>query len=699
MDKNTLLGLVMMACVVFGFMWLNKPSEEQLAAQRAEQEQMAEQARIQAEEAARIASQPDSVSAAERTSLITTIKQVGTTDSVNGTVSFADANVNITIDGQNISGQVKAAGSSIDINDLLANNFSNLTLAQSKAAVANLRSALENAGRYSTFARYLSGSDETIKLANDLLAVEFSTLGGRPSRATLLDYDNFLNNDTTNVVMFTPETSTLNFKLVTSQQQRLDTDKFYFTPVVESDSTVLMKLDLGNGAMWGIRYTLRSGSYLLGMEVVQKNMESIISPSTATIDFDFGVKMARNEAGRTFEEQKSAIYYKYVGDSPDDLNYASDKIEELKQPVKWIAFKDQFFSTAFIPRSSFATAEVNQQVLKNDPMFLKQMNASTVLEYNPSVENPVAFDIFIGPNLYPLLASLDDTLDTKEGLQLTRLIPLGWPIIRWINTLVIIPVFTFLNGFISNYGIIILILTLFIKLILFPLTYKSFMSQAKMRVLAPDIKAINEKYPGTENAMTRNSKTMELYSRAGANPMSGCLPMLLQMPILIAMFWFFPSCIELRGESFLWAHNLAAPDVIFTLPFTIPWYGNHVSLFCLMMTVVNIIYTRINMQNQAGGEQMAMMKWMMYLMPVMFLFIFNDYAAGLSYYYFLSLLITIIQTYIFRRFVDEKKVRAKMMENSNKPRKKNGWLARLEEAQRKQLAEARAQQQKGNKRR
>ncbi|MDE7092367.1 MAG: membrane protein insertase YidC, partial [Muribaculaceae bacterium] len=292
-----------------------------------------------------------------------------------------------------------------------------------------------------------------------------------------------------------------------------------------------------------------------------------------------------------------------------------------------------------------------------------------------------------------------DTLDTKEGLQLTRLIPLGWPIIRWINTLIIIPVFTFLNGFISNYGIIILILTIFIKIILFPLTYKSLISQARMRVLAPDIKAINEKYPGQENAMKRNSKTMELYSRAGANPMSGCLPMLLQMPILIAMFWFFPSCIELRGESFLWAHNLAAPDVIFTLPFTIPWYGNHVSLFCLMMTAVNIVYTRINMQNQAGSDQMAMMKWMMYLMPVMFLFIFNDYAAGLSYYYFLSLLITILQTYIFRHFVDEKKVRAKMMENAAKPHKKNGWLARLEEAQRKQLAEARAQQQKNNKRR
>lgn len=699
MDKNTLLGLVMMACVVFGFMWLNKPSEEQLAAQRAEQEQMANQARIEAEEAQRLASQPDSISAVERAALIPTLSQIGTLDSINGTIAFADANVKLTIDGQTVSGQVLAAGTAIDINDLLANNFEGLTLAQSKAAVANLRNTLENAGRYSTFARYLSGTDETIGLANDLIAVEFSTLGGRPSRATLLDYDNFLNEDTTNVVMFTPETSTLNFKFVTTQQQRLDTDKFYFTPVVENDSTVLMKLDLGNGALWGIRYTLRPGSYLLGMEVVQQNMESIISPSAATIDFDFGVKMARNEAGRTFEEQKSAIYYQYVGETPDDLNYASDDTEELKQKVKWIAFKDQFFSTVVIPRTSFVSATVDQKVLKNDPTYLKQMNASTVLEYSSTQEAPVAFDIFIGPNLYPLLASIDDTLDAKEDLHLTRLIPLGWPIIRWINTLIIIPLFTFLNGFISNYGIIILILTLFIKLILFPLTYKSFMSQAKMRVLAPDIKAINEKYPGSENAMTRNSKTMELYSRAGANPMSGCLPMLLQMPILIAMFWFFPSCIELRGESFLWAHNLAAPDVIFTLPFTIPWYGNHVSLFCLLMTAVNIVYTRINMQNSPGGEQMAMMKWMMYLMPVMFLFIFNDYAAGLSYYYFLSLLITIVQTYIFRRFVDEKKVRAKMMENSAKPRKKNGWLARLEEAQRKQLAEARAQQQKGNKRR
>ena len=218
-----------------------------------------------------------------------------------------------------------------------------------------------------------------------------------------------------------------------------------------------------------------------------------------------------------------------------------------------------------------------------------------------------------------------------------------------------------------------------------------------MRALAPEIKEINEKYPGQENAMTRNQKTMELYSRAGASPFSGCLPMLLQMPVLIAMFWFFPSCIELRGESFLWAKNLAAPDYILTLPFSIPWYGDRVSLFCLLMTVTNIIYSHINMQNQPSSSGMPGMKWMMYLMPVMFLFIFNDYASGLSYYYFLSLLITIIQTYVVRMCINEDKLRAKLMANAAKPKKKSGFMARLEEAQRQQQAMLREQQKKNQK--
>lgn len=457
-----------------------------------------------------------------------------------------------------------------------------------------------------------------------------------------------------------------------------------------------MKLDLGKGAQWGIRYTLPSGSYVLSMEVVQSNMQEIIPQSVATIDFNVEQTLARNEEGRTFEQRNSALFYKFVGDSPDDLSAQGDDEESLNQDIKWIAFKNQFFSTIFIPRTSFATAKVRSKALDKDPYYVKYMSAETTLDYSSENPQPIAMDIFIGPNLYPLLSDLDDTLSPEEDLDLTRVIPLGWSIFRWISTLIIIPVFTFLNGFITNYGLIILLLTIFIKIILFPFTYKSFMSQAKMRVLQPEIKAINEKYPGSENAMTRQQKTMELYSKVGASPFSGCLPMLLQMPILVAMFWFFPSCIELRGESFLWAHNLAAPDYIFALPFTIPWYGNHVSLFCLMMTVVNIIYTRINMQNQPGGDSMPGMKWMMYLMPVMFLFFFNDYASGLSYYYFLSLLITIIQTWVFRKCVNQEKVRRKMMENAKKPRKKNGWLARLEAAQRQQQAAMR-DAQKGKK--
>ena len=263
--------------------------------------------------------------------------------------------------------------------------------------------------------------------------------------------------------------------------------------------------------------------------------------------------------------------------------------------------------------------------------------------------------------------------------------------------------FDFLGQFIGNYGIIILLLTIFIKIILFPFTYKSYMSQARMRVLAPEIKEINDKYPGNENAMKRQQETMALYSRAGASPFSGCLPMLLQLPILVAMFNFFPSAIELRGEPFLWAKDLSAPDAIVSwsahIPFISSTFGNHISLFCLLMTVVNIIYTRINMQNQPGGNSMPGMKWMMYLMPVMFLVFFNNYAAGLSYYYFLSLLITIVQTYIFRKVVDEDKVRAAMKENAKKPRKKSGFMARLEEAQRKQQALLREQEKQRSKKR
>lgn len=697
MDKNTILGLLMMAAVVFGFMYLNKPSEEEIQAQKALQEQAERQKKLEAEAAERAALTFDSITPGETASLRQVIAAAGVADSAGRhNYSTSTARLSVDADGQ-LAGTVSALDTTVSVADLVNNRIGALTRRQAIDAAANLRRAIADGDRYGSFGRHLHGDSATVTLENELLKLDLSNKGGIIAQATLKDYNTYAGGDTSLVKLFTPATGGYSF-IMSSASQRFDTGDFYFTPVQENDSTVLMKLDLEKGAMWGLRYTLAPGSYVVKMEVVQEGMNAIIPPSVATIDMHWHQKMARNETGRTFEERNSGVYYKYSGEGPDNLSENNDDSKSLNQRVKWVSFKNQFFSSVFIPATSFASAEVSSTVLKDDPRYLKDMDMKATMDYSSASACPVTFDIFLGPNLYPLLASLDDTVSPQEDLELTHLIPLGWSLFRWINTLIIIPVFTFLGSFISNYGLIILLLTVFIKIILFPFTYKSYMSQAKMRVLAPEIKEINEKYPGNENAMTRQQKTMQLYSKAGASPFSGCLPLMLQMPVLIAMFSFFPSCIELRGEAFLWAKDLSAPDVIFTLPFTIPFYGNHVSLFCLLMTVTNIIYTQINMQNQPSSASMPGMKWMMYLMPVMFLFFFNDYASGLSYYYFLSLLITIVQTYIFRRCVNEKKVREQMMANAAKPKKKSGFMARLEEAQRRQQAMLREQQKQQRRR-
>ncbi|MCI9608227.1 MAG: membrane protein insertase YidC [Muribaculaceae bacterium] len=567
------------------------------------------------------------------------------------------------------------------------------------AAVANLRNALAAAAKYKGFARHLSGTEQTVKLENNLLKLDISTKGGAISAAVLKDYNRY---DSTAVNLMAGLTDSYSFTLTTASQ-RFNTSEFYFTPVEATDSSVTMQLNLGDGAVWGIRYTLPADSYVVGMEVMQSNMQTVIPGSVADMEFTWHQKMARNEAGRMFEERNSALYYMFANGDVENLSEGSSEQKDVTERVKWIGYKNQFFSAILIADQFFTGASFDSEVLENNPGYLKELDTRATVEYSSANPAPASFKFYFGPNSYPLLSDLQDELAPGQNLHLTNLIPLGWALFRWINTLIIIPVFSFLGQFISNYGIIILILTIFIKIILFPFTYKSYMSQARMRVLAPEIKEINEKYPGNENAMKRQQETMALYSRAGASPFSGCLPMLLQMPILIAMFNFFPSAIELRGEHFLWAKDLSAPDAIVSwttnIPFISSTFGNHISLFCLLMTVVNIIYTRINMQNQPGGNSMPGMKWMMYLMPVMFLVFFNNYASGLSYYYFLSLLITIVQTYIFRKVVDEDKVRAAMRENAKKPRKKSGFMARLEEAQRRQQALLREQEKQRAKKR
>ncbi|MDE7389001.1 MAG: membrane protein insertase YidC, partial [Muribaculaceae bacterium] len=604
-----------------------------------------------------------------------------------------------------VVGTVTTPAGTIDVANVISGSYADSELRHAPAASRAFHSAITDLTRYRNFASHLSGSDEIIELQNSVLALSFATKGAQISEVRLKDYDCYLNGDTTDVTLWTPSTNSYSFTL-RSDSQKFESSDFYFTPVVESDSAVLMKLDLGHGAWWGIRYTLPDPEgYLVKMDVVQHGMADadIIPMQVSTMEFSWHQKMTRNEEGRVFEERNSAIYYKEAGAGVEDLNANSDDKKTASEPLKWIAFKNQFFSSVLIADGNFnGGTKLTQVDLKGSADYLKDMTAITQVNYSAARDSVAGFHFYLGPNLYPVLSDMD-RVSPDEDLELTRLIPLGWSLFRWINTLIVIPVFTFLGKYIANYGIIILLLTIFIKCILFPFTYKSFKSQAKMRVLAPEIKEINEKYPGNENAMTRQQKTMALYNRAGANPMSGCLPIMLQMPILIAMFAFFPSCIELRGQSFLWAHDLSAPDAIISWKANIPlisWaFDNHLSLFCLLMTATNIVYSHINMQNQPGGNSMPGMKMMTYGMPLLFLFWFNNYASGLSYYYFLSLLITIIQTWVIRKWVvNDAKVRAEMLANAKKPRKKSGFMARLEEAQRQQQAMMRQQAQQQKKR-
>ena len=696
MDKNTLTGLLLMGLVIFGFMWLNKPSAEELERQRQERARMEAEATQKAADLGDLTL--DSITPAETASIAATIRELGQSDTLIGLTRLHVDNVNLTLDAQGqVAGTVEANGQQIPVAPLLANDVASMKPSVAAAAVRNLREGLATAARYRGFARHLSGDSTTVTLANNLLTLEISNKGGAIARASLNDYKSY---DSTAVTLLAPATDSYSFTL-TSATQRFETSEFFFTPVVENDSTVTMMLDLGDGASWGIRYTLHPDSYLVGIDVVQSGMQAIIPSSVATMDLTWHQKMRRLEAGRVFEERNSALYYMFTDGDVDNLSEGSDDSEEINQRVKWVSCKNQFFSAVLMARSNFAAADLSSRILEHDPDYIKKMEIALTLDYSATLANPASFVMYLGPNSYPIMKDVEKNIFPDENMHLTNLIPLGWPIFRWISTLIIIPVFSFLGSFISNYGIIILILTIFIKVILYPFTYKSLISQAKMRLLAPELKAINEKYPGNENAMKRQQESMALYSRAGANPMSGCLPMLLQMPVLVAMFWFFPSAIELRGESFLWAKDLAAPDAIISWTADIPLisstFGNHISLFCLLMTITNIVYTYLNMQTQASSG-MPGMKWMMYLMPLMFLFIFNNYAAGLSYYYLLSLLITIIMTFIFRKVVSEEKMRAKMAENAKKPKKK-GWMAtKLEEAQKQQEAMLREQQRRNRRR-
>ncbi|MBE6299162.1 MAG: membrane protein insertase YidC [Bacteroidales bacterium] len=626
MDKNTIIGFLLMAALLFGYSWLNQPTQEELA-----------QARYNDSIA--------KVQAIELQKMLDTKQE-----------PIAEV-----LDSVELDAKIKS--------------------------------------QYGAFSQASQGESKKISLSNNLLDLEFNTKGGALSKATLKEYSRY---DSLPVVLFDESDNEFGF-IFKSSGRVVYTKDLYFTPQVTSDTTLVMTLTSDEGSKFNIKYTLPSDSYMVDVQITQEGMEKVLPHNMTNLDFTWEQKLRSQEKGRTFEERNSTLMYKRIGEDVDELSETGEDSENMQLGIKWIGFKNQFFSSVLIADKRFNGAQLYSKAIESDSAYLKAYKAETSFEYNPINPEGPSYRIFLGPNLYPLLKSYDSGVEDSEELNLDNLVPLGWTLFRWINTILIIPVFTFLGQYIDNYGIIILLLTIIIKIIILPLTYKSYMSTAKIRVLRPQIEEINAKYPGNDKALERQRATMDLYSKAGASPMSGCLPMLLQMPILIAMFAFFPSSIELRGEPFLWADDLSTYDAILTWDANIPvisWiFGNHLSLFCLLMTITNIVYTKINMDSQASGAQMPGMKWMMYLMPLMFLVFFNNYASGLSYYYFVSLLITILQTYAFRKFINEEKVLAKLKENQKKPRKKSGFMARLEEAQKRQEAMMRERAKQNAKRR
>lgn len=544
---------------------------------------------------------------------------------------------------------------------------------------------------FGDFSASAKGEEKFYTLENELIKLTISSKGGRIYSAQLKNYKT---HDTLPLMLFDAEESSMGFTLVTKNNRVLNSKDLYFEPVstvtkdASGNQTLIMRLKTTGTAYMDFAYTLPSKNYMLSFGIKANGMNAVMPAGINSLDMQWSSKIRQQEMSRSTENRYAAIEYKYVADDVEKLSESKNEEKELPNKVKWIAFKDQFFSSILIANQDFTSATLKSEVEENETSkFLKAYKAEMTVAFDPTGKVPTTFQLFLGPNQYKILSNYDKELPTDSKLKLNQIIPLGWAIFGWVNRYAIIPMFNLFSQFMSNFGLIILLMTIAIKLVLSPLTYKSYISSAKMRVLKPEIDEINARIPA-EKAAERQKATMELYGKVGVSPLSGCLPSLLQMPILIALFNFFPASIELRQQSFLWAKDLSSYDAIFTWSTHIPLIGNHISLFCVLMTITSVLYTHLNMASSGGQEQIPGMKWMMYLMPVAFMFMFNDYASGLSYYYFIATLFSVIQTYIIRATVDEKKLlaqlHAKRASNAKKPAKKGGFMDRLEKMQREQ---------------
>lgn len=542
---------------------------------------------------------------------------------------------------------------------------------------------------YGPFAIAAQGEEEHVVLDNGKVRLTISTLGGEIKRAELPEYK--ASDDSINPLrLFGEGESKLDFTLRTINDRILQTSNLYFTPVAVDSNRVVMRLKTNNEEAWlDFIYEL-SDNYMVSFIIAPHQLQTELAQNIRSLDVEWSQVVPQHEQGRKFEERYAQLQYMLVGGDIEKLSENKEDHEKESANVKWIGYKDQFFSTVFIADESFNSANFYSRPLPSSSGFIKQYSTSTHVPFDITGTNTTGFRFYMGPNHYNTLKSYDEGVAKEDQLHLKSLVPLGWKIVSWINVIIVIPMFDLFTSWGLHIGWVILLMTLVIKLIILPFVFVSYKSSAKMRALKPQIDAINEKYPA-DKMQERQQATMQLYQQAGVSPMSGCLPMLFQFPVLMAMFWFLPTAIELRGKSLFWADDLSTYDAVFHWGINIPLLGDHLSLFCLLMTIANFCYTFITMQSQATDPNMKFMKYMMYAMPLMFLFIFNDYAAGLSFYYLVSLFITIIQTMIFRWALDDKKMLAEIEANKKKRagKPKSGFMQRLEKMQQEQQRMAR----------
>lgn len=611
MDKNTIIGFLLMGAVLIGFTYYSTPSPEQIQEQQ-------------------------------------------------------------LVDSLNQEARVKEA----EAEALAAEQAAQ----QREEALQDTTSALFNARH---------GESRNIVLENDLVKLTFNTFGGMLQKAEL---KNFKNQQKENVILFSPEDTHLSLAL-DAKTENILTNELYFEVEQQTNDELKMRVSFPNHAYLEFAYRLRPDSYMLDFVITPHNMGNMFSTSTKTMNIVWESKMRQQEKGFNFENRYACITYHEWNGGVDDLSETSNDEEQLDETLDWVAFKTQFFSAILIGQQQFNNVHLASTLQEKGSGYLKHYEAEMATAFDPSGKQPTELQFFLGPNDFHLLQQHSEmSLEANRDLELEDIVDLGWPIIRWVNRFFIIYLFDWLSGFGLHMGLVLLLLTLIVKAIVYPPTKKSFMASARMRVLKPHIDELNAKYPKQEDAMKKQQEMMQLYSQYGVNPMGGCLPMLIQMPIWIALFNFIPNAIEMRGQRFLWADDLSSYDAILQWDHSIWLIGDHISLFCILFCAVQIINTWISMRQQAPAisaeqaQQMKIMRWMMYLMPLMFFFMFNEYSSGLSYYYFISGLINILTMWFLRATTDDAKLLAKLeaykAKHANDPKKSSGLAARLEAMQR-----------------